>query len=50
VTVAQLLHDFVADLKEKGRKELLPLLADVVRAFGDEHTAHRPALISSEER
>lgn len=50
VTVAQLLHDFVANLKEEGRKELLTLLADAVRAFGDEHTAHRLALISGEER
>lgn len=50
VTVAQLLHDFVANLTEEGRKELLTLLADAVRAFGDEHTAHRLALISDDER
>ncbi|MGW2946821.1 hypothetical protein [Streptomyces sp. NPDC001226] len=50
VTVAQLLHDFVANLTEEGRKELLTLLADAVRAFGDEHTAHRLALVSGEAR
>ncbi|MFJ2019625.1 hypothetical protein [Streptomyces nodosus] len=50
VTVAQLLHDFVAGLTEEGRKELLTLLADAVRAFGDEHTAHRLALLSGEAR
>lgn len=50
VTAAQLLHDFVAGLTEEGRKELLILLADAVRAFGDEHTAHRLALLSDEAR
>ncbi|MCX3063714.1 hypothetical protein [Streptomyces beihaiensis] len=48
VTVAQLLHDFVAGLTEEGRKELLTILADAVRAFGDENTAHRLALLSGE--
>ncbi|WP_053637396.1 hypothetical protein [Streptomyces sp. XY152] len=50
VTAAQLLHGFIASLTEEGRKELLTLLADAVRAFGDEHTAHRLALIASEAR
>ncbi|MFH8513678.1 hypothetical protein ACH4CE_00715 [Streptomyces gelaticus] len=50
VTVAQLLHNFVAGLTEEGRRELLTLLVDAVRAFGDEHTAHRLALISGEVR
>ncbi|MBL1091079.1 MULTISPECIES: hypothetical protein [Streptomyces] len=50
VTAAQLLHDFVAGLTEEGRKELLTLLADAVRAFGDEHVAHRLALLSGEAR
>ncbi|WP_437071774.1 hypothetical protein [Streptomyces sp. enrichment culture] len=50
VTVAQLLHDFVASLTEEGRKELLTLLADAVRAFGDERTAHRLALLAGEAR
>lgn len=48
VTVAQLLHDFVGGLTEEGRKELLIILADAVRAFGDEDTAHRLALLSDE--
>ncbi|MBB1256239.1 hypothetical protein H3146_23200 [Streptomyces sp. OF3] len=48
VTVAQLLHSFVASLTEEGRRELLTLLVDAVRAFGDEHTAHRLALIPGE--
>lgn len=48
VIVAQLLHDFVAGLTEEGRKELLTLLADAVRAFGEEHTAHRLALLADE--
>jgi hypothetical protein len=48
VAAAQLLHDFVTGLTEEGRKELLALLADAVRAFGDEHTAHRLALLSGE--
>lgn len=48
VTVAQLLHGFVANLTEAGRKELLVILADAVRAFGDENTAQRLALLSSE--
>ncbi|WP_175467400.1 MULTISPECIES: hypothetical protein [unclassified Streptomyces] len=48
VTVAQLLHDFVAKLTEAGRKELLVILADAVRAFGDESTAQRLALLSGE--
>ena len=50
VTVAQLLHRFVAGLTEEGRKELLTILADAVRAFGDENTAHRLALLSDEVR
>ncbi|MGW3660672.1 hypothetical protein ACWD6R_35715 [Streptomyces sp. NPDC005151] len=48
VTVAQLLHTFVGDLTEEGRKELLIILSDAVRAFGDENTAHRLALLSGE--
>ncbi|MCX4823194.1 hypothetical protein OG883_25560 [Streptomyces sp. NBC_01142] len=48
VTVAQLLHEFVGGLTEEGRKELLIILADAVRAFGDEDTAHRLALLSGE--
>jgi hypothetical protein len=48
VTVAQLLQDFVANLTEAGRKELLIILTDAVRAFGDENTAHRLALLSGE--
>lgn len=50
VTVAQLLHNFVAGLTEEGRKELLTILADAVRAFGDESTAHRLALLLGEVR
>ncbi|MEU0631463.1 hypothetical protein [Streptomyces sp. NPDC005989] len=50
VTIAQLLHDFVANLTEAGRKELLIILTDAVRAFGDENTAHRLALLSGEEQ
>ncbi|MFE0701922.1 hypothetical protein [Streptomyces sp. NPDC058872] len=50
VTVAQLLHNFVAGLTEEGRRELLTLLVDAVRAFGDEHTAHHLALLSGEVR
>jgi hypothetical protein len=50
MTAAQLLHDFVAGLTEEGRKELLTLLADAVRAFGDEYTAHRLAHLSGEAR
>ncbi|WP_051838992.1 hypothetical protein [Streptomyces sp. NRRL F-5126] len=50
VSVAQLLHDFVANLTEEGRKELLTLLADAVRAYGDERTAHRLALLAGEAR
>ncbi|SCK25933.1 MULTISPECIES: hypothetical protein [unclassified Streptomyces] len=48
VTVAELLHNFVSGLTEEGRKELLVILADAVRAFGDEHTAQRLTLISGE--
>ncbi|MFF8579334.1 hypothetical protein ACF05R_11525 [Streptomyces albidoflavus] len=48
VTVAQLLHGFVANLTEAGRKELLVILADAVRTFGDENTAQRLALLSGE--
>jgi hypothetical protein len=48
VTAAQLLHDFVDGLTEEGRKELLTILADAVRAFGDENTALRLALLSDE--
>ena len=48
VTAAQLLHDFVGGLTAEGRKELLTILADAVRAFGDEDTAHRLALLSGE--
>ncbi|GAA2651422.1 hypothetical protein GCM10010400_03490 [Streptomyces aculeolatus] len=50
VTAAQLLHTFVSGLSEEGRKELLIIFSDAVRAFGDEHTAHRLARLSSEER
>ncbi|ADI05823.1 hypothetical protein SBI_02702 [Streptomyces bingchenggensis BCW-1] len=50
VTAAQLLHDFVSGLTEEGRKELLTILADAVRAFGDENTAHHLALLSGEVR
>jgi hypothetical protein len=50
VTVAQLLHNFVAGLTEEGRRELLTLLVDAVRAFGDEYTADRLALLSGEVR
>lgn len=50
VAVAQLLHNFAAGLTEEGRRELLTLLVDAVRAFGDEHTAHRLALIAGEVR
>ncbi len=50
VTVAQILHDFVAGLTTEGRKELLTLLADAVRAFGDDRTAHRLALLAGEAR
>ncbi|MFG3197997.1 hypothetical protein ACGFYT_17850 [Streptomyces sp. NPDC048208] len=48
VTVAQLLQDFVANLTEAGRKELLIILTDAVRTFGDENTARRLALLSGE--
>ncbi|MFI8850296.1 hypothetical protein ACIGW3_08915 [Streptomyces sp. NPDC053499] len=50
VTMAQLLHTFVASLSEEGRKELIIILSDAVRAFGDENTAHRLALLSGEEQ
>ncbi|WP_181009032.1 MULTISPECIES: hypothetical protein [unclassified Streptomyces] len=50
VIVAQLLHEFVAGLTEEGRRELLTLLADAVRAFGEEHTAYRLALLADEVR
>jgi hypothetical protein len=48
VTAAQLLHNFVTGLTEEGRKELLTLLVDAVRAFGDDNTAHHLALLSGE--
>lgn len=50
VTVAQLLHTFVSGLSEEGRKELLTILTDAVRAFGDENTARQLAQLPGEER
>ncbi|MEU8772612.1 hypothetical protein [Streptomyces sp. NPDC048606] len=50
VTAAQLLHEFVVGLSAEGRKELLTLLVDAVRTFGDEQTAHQLALLSDEAR
>ncbi|MDG9682480.1 hypothetical protein QC334_06950 [Streptomyces sp. DH18] len=47
VVVAQLLHDFVIDLTEEGRKEFLTILAKAVKVHGDEKTAH--ALIKAAE-
>ncbi|MBP8533119.1 hypothetical protein [Streptomyces sp. MK37H] len=48
VTVAQLLHEFVNSLTTEGRKELLTILADAVRAFGDDDTAYRLASLAGE--
>ncbi|WP_405365685.1 hypothetical protein [Kitasatospora sp. NBC_00039] len=41
VAIAQLLHDFVAGLSEEGRKELLTILANAVRVYGEEPLAQR---------
>ncbi|MEU2758459.1 hypothetical protein [Streptomyces albidoflavus] len=48
VTVAQLLHGFVTGLSEENRKELLTILADAVKAFGDEALARRLAAVAGE--
>ncbi|MDI3405401.1 hypothetical protein [Streptomyces cavernicola] len=50
VTVAQLLHKFVNGLTLEGRKELLTILADIVRSFGDEGTAGQLLAVVSDAR
>ncbi|MGA4539023.1 hypothetical protein ACPA54_03430 [Uniformispora flossi] len=39
VTVARLLHDFVAELSEQGRRELLLILAEAIRVYGNDTVA-----------
>ncbi|MFG2918026.1 hypothetical protein ACGF0D_34685 [Kitasatospora sp. NPDC048298] len=48
VTAAQLLHDFVSGLSNEGRKELLTILADSVRAYGNEEVAKHLANLTGE--
>lgn len=48
VTVAQLLHEFLANLSAEGRRELLTLLIDAVQAFGADETAQRLAYLAGE--
>lgn len=48
VTVAQLLHEFFANLSTEGRRELLTLLIDAVQAFGADETAERLASFAGE--
>lgn len=50
VTVAQLLHEFLTGLSAEGRKELLTLLTDAVKAFGSDETAQRLTALAGEVR
>jgi hypothetical protein len=50
VAVAQLLHEFLTSMSAEGRKELLTLLIDAVKAFGAEETAQRLISLAGENR
>ncbi|MGX1471209.1 UNVERIFIED_CONTAM: hypothetical protein RKD50_000017 [Streptomyces canus] len=50
VAVAQLLHEFLTSMSAEGRKELLTLLIDAVKAFGADETAQCLISLAGEDR